>query len=158
MDQVAKSPDTQTAQRLSEELWDIWMTAPDETAQEMLRRGMERRNGYDFSGAVADFSQLIEYCPDYAEGYNQRAFISFLRKDFETALEDLDRTLALTPDHIGAVSGRALTLLQLGREYEGQIALRQALLLNPWLPEKAQLRTLPADPSAPGSETDKTDL
>ncbi|NNK78107.1 MAG: hypothetical protein HKP40_05280 [Litoreibacter sp.] len=143
MELVAKAPDEQTARQLSNELWEIWATAPDEVSQEILNRGMQRRAAYDFVGALSDFGKLIEYCPDYAEGYNQRAFINFIRQDYQTSLIDLDKALERTPDHIGAAAGRALTLLQLGRTREGQLALRDALKLNPWLPERFQLTPVP---------------
>ena len=87
----------------------------------------------------------MAYCPDYAEGYNQRAFVSFLAHDFEAALVDLEATLALNPRHIGALSGKALTLIGLGRREDGQATLRAALALNPWLSERALLETPPGE-------------
>lgn len=144
MDLIANAPNETIAREYSNELWGIWGTAPDETAQEILQRGMERRAAYDFVGAIKDFDALIKYCPHYAEGYNQRAFINFIGQDYAAALVDLDRALTLTPDHIGALSGRALTLLQLGRTREGQIGLRAALALNPWLPERNRIAPLPS--------------
>lgn len=149
---VAEAATEQEARALGNELWEIWTTAPDEVAQGMLQSGMERRGSYDFAGAIEEFNRLVDYCPNYAEGYNQRAFISFIREDYAAALDDLDRAVALTPDHIGAVVGRALTLIELGRDLEGQIALRQALLLNPWLTERGLLTELPAPKS--DAETD----
>lgn len=143
MELVATASNESAAREYTNELWGIWATAPDDTAQEILDRGMTRRAAYDFAGALSDFDKLIEYCPDYAEGYNQRAFVNFIREDYTTALKDLDRAVALTPDHIGAVVGRALALIQLGRVREGQIALRKALLLNPWLPERNRVTPLP---------------
>ena len=114
---------------------------------------MERRAGYDFNGAIKDFDTLIEYCPNYAEGYNQRAFVNFIRGDYEISLADLDRAIEITPDHIGAITGRALALMQLGQNREGQLALREALLLNPWLPERNRLVPLDdVEDSAPAKE------
>jgi len=139
MELVAEAPNEVEALTLNNELWEIWSTAPDEVAQQILQRGMERRAAFDFTGAIEDFDALIDYCPNYAEGYNQRAFARFLSGSLEDSLRDLDRTLEITPDHIGAVSGRALVLLALGREREGQLVLRDALKLNPWLPERHQL-------------------
>jgi tetratricopeptide (TPR) repeat protein len=139
MQGVAQAENEMEARLLTNQLWEIWSTAPDETAQEILQRGMERRAGYDFAGAIKDFDTLIEYCPDYAEGYNQRAFVNFIRGDYEISLADLDRAVEITPDHIGAVVGRALALMQLGRNREGQLALRDALKLNPWLPERNRI-------------------
>lgn len=124
---------------ISAEMWQVWLRAPDEAAQEILDAGMERRGAYDFLGAMAQFTRLADYCPTYAEGYNQRAFIHFLQQDFAAALVDLDRALALAPLHVGAQSGRALTLMNLGRTEEAREQLQSALELNPWLSERALL-------------------
>ena len=151
MEQVRDAETEAKAQELNNQLWRIWTTAPDSIAQELLDSGMSRRSSYDFVGALDDFNKLVEYCPDYAEGYNQRAFVHFLREDFPSALADLSRALEITPDHIGAASGLALTLLEMGREEEGQAALRFALSLNPWLPERFRLTP---DDSKTGSDTE----
>jgi len=124
---------------LGKELWALWTDAPDEQAQVMLNEGMSRRASYDFLGSRNVLDRLIEYCPDYAEGYNQRAFTNFLGQDFEAALLDLDRALAILPTHVAALSGKALTLMGLGRNEEAQEVLQSALDLNPWLQERALL-------------------
>ena len=144
MEEVRTAPNEMSARAAANQLWEIWADAPDAKAQAMLDEGMRARASWDFETAEEAFDSLVAYCPDYAEGYNQRAFVNFLRRDFETALVDLDRALALSPEHIAALSGRALTLLGLGRDEEGQIALREALRLNPWLPER-RLATLPPE-------------
>ena len=124
---------------LSDQLWQLWTDAPDQRAQDLLDEGMQRRSRFDLAGAARVLDELVSYCPDYAEGYNQRAFANYLRRDFVSALEDLDRTLEIIPDHIGALSGKSLTLMGLGRTDEAQESLRQALDLNPWLPERTLL-------------------
>ncbi|PJE34088.1 hypothetical protein CVM52_24095 [Pseudooceanicola lipolyticus] len=124
------------AREIANRMWGFWTDAPDELAQEMLDRGMTRRSSYDFLGALKDLDRLVAYCPEYAEGYNQRAFVHFLRQDFTPALRDLDRAIALSPNHVAALSGRALTLMGLGRIDEARSALDHALELNPWLPER----------------------
>ena len=134
------APNEASAQQLSAQLWQEWLSAPDQHAQDLLDEGMQRRGVGDFAGAIVAFDALIAYCPTYAEGYNQRAFASFLRRDFAAALVDLDEALARRPDHIGALSGRALTLFGLERDAEGQDVLRDALELNPWLSERHLLR------------------
>ena len=125
------------------ELWKIWTTAPDEPAQELLDRGMSARSSYDFLGALDALDRLVEYCPDYAEGYNQRAFVNFLRQDYEAALVDLDLALERAPKHVAALSGKALTLMGLGRQDEAQEVLREAVKLNPWISERRMLQEPP---------------
>jgi len=124
------------AQALSGKLWMIWLDAPDERAQRLLDLGMRKRAGFDYLGARDTLDELVEYCPEYAEGYNQRAFASFLRQDFLSALFDLEKALELNPQHLGALSGKGLTLMGMGRNEEAQDVLREALKLNPWLPER----------------------
>lgn len=121
---------------ISDRMWALWTDAPDEAAQELLNSGMRKRGVYDFLGAVQDFDRLVAYCPHYAEGYNQRAFVRFLQQDYVAALKDLERALALSPTHVGAMSGKALTLMGLGDHKAGQAVLKDALTLNPWLPER----------------------
>jgi len=135
------------AQDLASQMWELWTDAPDEIAQAMLDMGMNRRRSYDFLGALSDLNRLVDYCPDYAEGYNQRAFVNFLRQNFEPALADLDRAIELSPNHVAALSGRALTLMGLGRMDEARGALEEALELNPWLPERGLVA--PGGPLAP---------
>lgn len=139
MHQLPDSANERAARQITNQMWEIWATAPDAHAQDLLDEGMQRRSSYDFDGAITAFTALIDYCPDYAEGWNQRAFIYFLRQRFDEALADLDKALDLSPGHIAAMSGRALTLIRMERNEEGQAALRDALALNPWLPERAYL-------------------
>lgn len=129
------------ARLITNEMWGLWADAPDEQAQTVLDQGMRKRASWDLVGAIGDFDRLIAYCPDYAEGYNQRAFASFLQQDFATALRDLTRAIELSPAHIGAIAGRAMTLIALGREAEAQADLRRAVALNPWLPERGFLQS-----------------
>jgi tetratricopeptide (TPR) repeat protein len=138
-------PNASAAGPLSQELWTLWTDAPDEKAQALLDRGMQQREGYDFLGARDTLDQLIEYCPDYAEGYNQRAFASFLRQDFNAALFDLERALEIIPNHVAAMAGKGLTLTGLGRNEEAQEALRAAIALNPWLSERSLITEPPGE-------------
>ena len=52
------------------------------------------------------------------------------------ALDDLDRALARSPEHLGALTGRAMALMALGRDSDALSDLRSALALNPWLKER----------------------
>lgn len=134
--QARAAPNEMAGREVSGQMWELWLRAPDETAQTALDNGMRKRSSYDFLGAVKDYTKLIEYCPDYAEGYNQRAYIYFLTEDFEKALADLDAALALSANHVGAQSGRALTLMKMGRTLEARTQLIEALDNNPWLSER----------------------
>lgn len=138
------------ARVFSNKLWEFWTDAPDPVAQAVLDRGMTRRSAFDLLGAISEFDKLIEYCPLYAEGYNQRAFANYLQQNYEAALPDLDRAIELSPNHVAAISGRALTLLGLHRFDEARATLSQALELNPWLSERYLMA--PGGPLEPPGE------
>lgn len=138
--QLRALPNPVGSSELTNALWLLWTDAPDDRAQALLDEGMRKRAGYDLFGAREAFDQLVEYCPDYAEGYNQRAFANFLDSNYEGAIYDLDIALGFNADHTGALTGKALSLMRLGREDEAQVVLRTALAVNPWLAERSLLR------------------
>ena len=139
IDELRASPSQQAAQGANAELWALWLKAPDATAQGLLDRGLFWLRFQNYEAAETSFGALISYCPDYAEGDNQRAYSAFLQMDYARALDDLDRALERSPAHIGAMSGKALTLFGLQRDEEAKAVLRDALALNPWLSERRLL-------------------
>ncbi|RKF14145.1 tetratricopeptide repeat protein [Roseovarius spongiae] len=139
------APNEAAGRGVSHRMWALWTDAPDAAAQELLDTGMERREVGDFIGAMKAFEALAAYCPHYAEGYNQRAFVHFLRGDYAAALPDLERAIEITPTHVAARTGLALTFIGLGREGEAALALRAALAMNPWLGERSLLPMLEAE-------------
>lgn len=136
---LAHARDVTEAQFMADQLWQIWTDAPDARAQALLDDGMQRRLAGDYAGSRAVLDDLVAYCPAYAEGWNQRAFAAFLAQDYAAALTDLDVALGIMPDHVAALSGKALTLIGMGRNDEAQVVLRAAVKLNPWLGERALL-------------------
>lgn len=155
-DAARAAPSEAAARGAAEGLWKVYLRAPDAKAQAVLDRGMARRDSYDFLGAKADFDRLIAYCPAYAEGWNQRAFVYYLQGDYARALVDLDAALARSPDHVAAQSGRALTLMQLGQRAEARAQMLAALANNPWLSERSLIAPGaplgPQPPAAPGKD------
>ena len=126
-------------------LGELWLDAPDARAQALLDEGMARRESQNFLGAIEVLTRLVDYCPTYAEGYNQRAFSYFVAREYESAVADLDRALDLNPRHIGALSGMALALIELDRPTEAIPWLRRAVELHPYLAERALLERLPGE-------------
>ena len=143
-----KAPDRAAGMAASADMWALWADAPDARAQDLLDEGMARREAHDYAAAMEAFQALVAYCPDYAEGYNQRAFVHFLRGDYAAALPDLDAALARQPRHVAALTGQALTLHALDRQGEAALALRAALAMNPWLSERSLLPMLEAQEDA----------
>lgn len=139
IEEVRAAPTERAARAINGDMWALWSRAPDTEAQNMLDQGHALMREGNLVGAEAQFSALVAYCPDYAEGDTQRAFDHYLLGDFALALPDLDVALARSPRHVAALAGRFLTLRAMGREDEAQDTLRAALALTPWLPERVFL-------------------
>lgn len=139
IDRAQSAQNANIGRSVSGEMWRIYLQAPDTAAQTVLDQGMSRQRQGDYLGSIGEFGKLIAYCPDYAEGYNQRAYSHFLRGDYANALPDLDEAVRLNPYHVAALSGRALTLMNLGRLEEARAQMLDAVALNPWLSERALL-------------------
>ncbi|MAM61461.1 tetratricopeptide repeat protein [Maritimibacter sp. UBA3975] len=118
------------------DMWALWQAPPDTWSGELLDVGLERMRMADYEGAQKAFDALVEYCPTWAEAWNQRAFVYFRQEDYTASLTNIERALEIAPRHIPALSGKGVTLLKMGREDEGYDALKAAVDLHPWLPER----------------------
>lgn len=142
-----KAAKTEREGRLAEsDIWQWWFgQAPTSDVREAIDFGMKRRSSYDFEAAEEAFDKAIDMAPQYAEGWNQRAFVRFLRDNPDGALSDLERAVALEPDHFGAWSGMYHVLMRMGRTEVAVSALTRAVTIHPWIQERG---LLPPDPDA----------
>ncbi len=122
----------------------FWAAAPDAHAQALIDRVFERRRWYDLEATEAAARELVAYCPDFAEGWNQLATVLYERGRLDASLAAVDRVLELEPSHFGALSGRGLILMGQGRTAPAQRALRQAAAIHPWMAERALILPEPA--------------
>ncbi len=136
---LRKSPDEQTGTAAANAIWQLWTQAPDQKSQTLLDRGMAALRQSHFERSEAILEDLTEYCPDFPEGWNQRAFARYLQRDLEGSVADIERTLSLEPDHFGALAGLALILIERGESEKAKAVLRHAVSVNPWLKERAFL-------------------
>lgn len=142
-----KSAKTERQGRQAEhEIWQWWLSqAPTPELRTAVEHAMSRRSSYDFEAAETTLDEVIEAAPGYAEAWNQRAFVRFLREKDAGALSDLEKTIELEPDHFGALSGMYHVLLRMGRSRAAIASLSRAVEIHPWIQERGNL---PPDPDA----------
>ncbi|MES0882432.1 tetratricopeptide repeat protein [Roseibium sp. SCP14] len=134
---LKNAPNEAEAQLIENDIWMSWLdAAPSEEIRSKLDTAMQRRNMYDLQGARELLDDIVEQAPDYSEGWNQRAFVYFLQGNYEASLEDIERALALEPRHFGALSGKAIIFMTMGRVQLGQKVLRKAIKIHPYLKER----------------------
>ena len=130
------APDAAAANAISNQIWAVWTTPSDPVLAARVRDVMEARALMDFETGIKLLDQLILDYPDYAEGWNQRATLYYMIGDFEASIADCAKVLELEPRHYGALSGRALMYLQMGKRSLALRDMKAALALHPFLAEK----------------------
>lgn len=125
--------DETTAAELTRRIWRLWRTSDSALVEEAMERGARAIVANRLVRAERWFDQVVEMSPDYAEGWNQRATVRYLRERYAESAADIRRTLLLEPRHFGALAGLGLVYMELGRDAAALDAFRRALTVNPHL-------------------------
>ncbi len=134
------APDARAGRIAEDAVWQFWMrSAPSPGIEKQIAEAMRARSSYNFGTARRILDAVVRAAPDYAEAWNQRAFILFLLDDPDASLADIDRCLELEPKHFGALAGKANILMRQGRVELARQALRRAVAIHPWLKERHML-------------------
>jgi len=119
--------DPAEAKTIDRSLRMAWSRSGSPTMDLLLKRGQDALQAGEVELAIGHLSALTDHAPDFAEGWHARAQAFFREEEFGLALHDLERTLALNPDHYAAMYGLAVVLEQLDR-VENAHALYQRIL------------------------------
>lgn len=119
------------AARLTREIEREWSLSGSTALDLIMRRGTAALEDNDTRLAIEHFTALTDHAPDFAEGFHLRARAYFMAEKFGPALADLQRTLALNPQHYNALYGLGIMFRELGDPARAQEAFEAALALNP---------------------------
>ena len=137
---LANAQTAQEGRTAEDAVWQFWFSlSPSDDVRALIDKGIERRDAYDFEAAENYFAQAVELAPNYAEGYNQRAFARFLRENYSDSLTDLEKALELEPKHFGAMTGIHHILRAQNRYDAAMEVLKAAVTVHPWLKERGAL-------------------
>lgn len=122
------------AKPVEAEIWRIWGETENAESAALYARGVAAMNLGDGRTALAAFDLLVAREADFAEAWNKRATLRYLKGDDDGSVADIRRTLALEPRHFGALSGLALIFIRQERPAQALQSLEAALALHPHLP------------------------
>jgi tetratricopeptide (TPR) repeat protein len=94
-------------------------------------RGQAREALGDKTGALADFSTVIEQSPGFAYAFLRRGNLLFEGQDFANALPDLQRATDIDPEYAFAQHLKTICLHNLGRYPEAEVAADRLIALSP---------------------------
>lgn len=131
--ETLKGDDAELAATAEAMLWRTWCRSGKSEVDQIFRAGIDAMQRGRLEEAEAEFTRVIVIAPDFAEGWNKRATVRFMRKDFAGSVADCQETLARNPHHFGASSGQGLCHMSLGEYREAAVCFRRALEIHPHL-------------------------
>jgi Flp pilus assembly protein TadD len=114
-------------------LWAMWCHAGIPEVDTLFGEGVAAIERQELEAAERIFGRLIERAPEFAEGWNKRATVRYLRGDYTSAIADCEETLDRKPHHFGALSGQGLCHIALGQFAEAADLFRRTLAVHPHL-------------------------
>jgi tetratricopeptide (TPR) repeat protein len=131
--ETLKGDDPELAATAEAILWRAWCRSGHTETDRVFRTGFAAMQLQRLVEAEALFSRVIELSPDFAEGWNKRATVRFMRGDLRGSIGDCHETLARNPNHFGAASGQGLCHMSLKEFREAAACFRRALEIHPHL-------------------------
>lgn len=126
-DKLYKSSNDIDINKISNEIWDIWLETNDIKIEADFFRGLESMRTRDLLMSIAFFTRVIEKNPDFAEGWNKRATVYYMIGQYDKSMLDINETLKLEPRHFGAMEGMGLIFIYF-EEYEKVIEIYDQML------------------------------
>ena len=127
------APDETSAKAIEERIWSVWLVSKSDTCNLLMNRVKVAMDAEDYDVAIKLLDAIVELKPDYVEGWNRRATIFYMKKEYGPALADIRQVLAREPRHFGALAGLGTILQDIGEDKAALEAFRRALAVDPHL-------------------------
>lgn len=112
-------------------LWSGWHLSGREEIDSALQRGMAMMEKKQMEEASRIFTEIINKCPEFAEGWNKRATANFVLKRYEDSLSDGLKTLQLKPRHFGCLAGLGMVHQAMGDNEQALKSFKAAVQVHP---------------------------
>ena len=129
---LATSEDAKQADTVAASIEQLWVTSGSDTINLLMQRALQAVDAKNPALALKLLDAVVALAPDYAEGWNRRAYVHYTQNEFDLALGDLRRTLALDQNHFKALDGLVHILQEIGRKKDALAAARKLLDINPY--------------------------
>src|SRR3954447_8494507 len=88
------APDADSAKLVENRIMALWLASGSDTADLLMSRVKTAVDEKDLDLAIQLLDSVVEIKPDYAEGWNRRATVYFMKKEYAQALSDIRQVLA----------------------------------------------------------------
>jgi len=128
---LATAGSVEDAKKVQATIEKLWTHSGSDTVGLLMQRASKALGAKDHDTALKFLDYVVQLAPDYAEGFNRRAYIHFARNDMASAVGDLRRALALEPNHFRALDGLAQIWRQTGNAKGALSVVKQLLEVHP---------------------------
>jgi tetratricopeptide (TPR) repeat protein len=129
--QLAHQTSTAGANRIARQIWAKWNESGSATVDLLMGWAGEAIREKKYTVAEELLTQVTVLVPEYAEAWNRRATMFYLKNDFGRSIADIERTLQLEPRHFGALSGLGIILQRTGLDEKALEAWYRVLAIYP---------------------------
>lgn len=126
-------PDSPDWERVQAQIRAAWNLSGSSSMDLLAMRADQAMEKKALDTALVHLNDLVRLAPSFAEGWNKRATVYFMKGEYGPSLEDIARTLELEPRHFGALSGLGIILDRIGDKRGALEAYRRAVAINPHL-------------------------
>ena len=121
------------AERIAGRIWNEWFQSGSASVDLMMQWSQKAIENQKFDVALDFLDQVVILQPTYAEGWNRRATVHYMMKNFGKSMSDIDHTLRLEPRHFGALSGLAQIMAATGHKQSALEAWQKVLGIYPMM-------------------------
>lgn len=132
--QLATAEDEETAKRFSSAIERLWTQSGSDTVSLLLDRAAQAQKKKKLELAKKLYDHVVSLAPDFPEGFNQRAYFNFTQNNYEAAVGDLRRVLALDPNHYKALEGLAQIWRETGNKKAAYGVMKRLMDVHPHAP------------------------
>jgi tetratricopeptide (TPR) repeat protein len=131
--QLKRERNEKAAERIAGRIWNEWSQSGSASIDLMMQWSQKAIEEQKFDVALDFLDEVVVMQPDYAEGWNRRATVHYIMKNYGKSMSDIDHTLHLEPRHFGALSGLAQIMTDTGRKQSALEAWQRVLDIYPML-------------------------
>ncbi|MBZ9884653.1 hypothetical protein LB535_20085 [Mesorhizobium sp. CA10] len=131
--ELKRERNEKAAERIAGRIWNEWNQSGSASIDLMMQWAQKATEDQKFDVALDFLDQVVTLQPDYAEGWNRRATVHFMMKNYGKSMADIDRTLELEPRHFGALSGLAQIMAETGHKQSALDAWQKVLAIYPMM-------------------------
>ena len=130
-EQLKKDPKETSSTATARMIWREWTASGSKSIDLLMAWAGTAMRSKNYAKAEDLLDQVIVLNPEFAEGWNRRATLYFVKLDYSRSLADIEKTLALEPRHFGALSGLAVIMQRLDRDEDALKAWYRVLEIYP---------------------------